>query len=83
VVEANVALDLIRMAWACVADLAVIPLQDLLGLGTEGRMNYPGRPEGNWRWRLAEGQLTEPRIDCLTEWTEVYRRAPALSRRNT
>jgi 4-alpha-glucanotransferase len=80
--EANIALDLIRMAWGSVADLAVIPLQDLLGLGTEGRMNFPGRPEGNWRWRLAEGQLSEQRVECLAEWTEVYRRTPTISRRD-
>src|SRR5206468_478871 len=49
---------LIRAALASVADTAVIPAQDLLGLGSEARMNQPGTPSGNWRWRLRPGQIT-------------------------
>jgi 4-alpha-glucanotransferase len=74
--EANIAWDLMRTAWASVADLAVAPLQDLLGLGTEARMNYPGQAEGNWRWRFTQDALTEALLDKLTAWTEAYRRAP-------
>lgn len=77
-IEDNVAWDLIRAAWASVADVAVAPLQDLLALGTLARMNYPGRPEGNWRWRYAEGTLTEKALDRLAEWTEVYGRNKPL-----
>ena len=44
--------DAIRMAWASVAALAVTTPQDLLGQGEEGRINYPGREDGNWTWRL-------------------------------
>ena len=40
------------------SDLAMIPAQDVLGLGSEARMNTPGEPHGNWRWRLEPGQLT-------------------------
>jgi len=40
-----------------VAKLAVYPVQDVLALGSEARMNYPGRPSGNWAWRLRPGQL--------------------------
>jgi 4-alpha-glucanotransferase len=76
-VEANIAWDLIRAAWASVADLAITPVQDLLGLGTAARMNYPGRPEGNWRWRFTEGALTDELLARLHEWTEVYGRLPA------
>src|SRR5262249_10879365 len=43
--------ELIRLAWSSVAALAVIPLQDLLNLGPEARLNLPGRAEDNWRWR--------------------------------
>jgi 4-alpha-glucanotransferase len=73
--EKNIAWDLIRAAWASVADIAITPLQDVLSLGSEARMNYPGRAEGNWRWRCREGALTHELIDRLAEWTEVYRRA--------
>ena len=46
--------DLIRAAYGAVSRLAVIPLQDILGLGSEGRMNTPAKPEGNWRWRFQD-----------------------------
>ena len=47
----------IRAVLASVADVALFPLQDVLGLGTEARMNLPGRPEGNWRWRFRRDML--------------------------
>jgi 4-alpha-glucanotransferase len=52
--ETRVHWDLLRQAWASVADLAIAPVQDLLGLGREARMNVPGTATGNWRWRLCE-----------------------------
>ncbi len=67
---------LLRLAWASVADTAIAPVQDILGLGTESRMNYPGRAQGNWAWRLQEGQLTEELLDHLAFLTEVYDRNP-------
>ena len=48
----------IRAVWASVADTAIVPAQDLLGLGSEARMNRPGTDADNWRWRLTPGQLT-------------------------
>jgi 4-alpha-glucanotransferase len=39
--------------------VAIVPMQDVLGLGSEARMNTPGRPEGNWSWRLESGLLTD------------------------
>lgn len=45
--------EFVRLAMASVADTVVVPMQDLLGLGSEARMNRPGRSSGNWRWRLA------------------------------
>lgn len=50
---------LIRAAYASVARLAVIPMQDLLGLGTEARMNLPGTTSGNWRWRFEWSQVED------------------------
>lgn len=51
--------DFIRYAYKCQARWAIVPLQDFLGLGTEGRMNVPGLAEGNWGWRFEESALTE------------------------
>lgn len=59
----------IRTVLASVADVAIIPLQDVLGIGGEGRMNLPGRVSGNWQWRYQAGALTEElskRLRCLT-----------------
>ncbi|MBP1449392.1 MAG: 4-alpha-glucanotransferase, partial [Thermoproteus sp.] len=50
----------IRLAYSSVADVAVVPMQDVLGLGPEARMNKPGTRGGNWLWRLAE--LPEPAV---------------------
>ena len=43
---------LVRAAYASVARLAILPVQDVFGLGSEARMNRPGKPSGNWRWRM-------------------------------
>ncbi len=69
--------DLIRAALTSVADLAVVPIQDVLGLGSEGRLNRPGDAAGNWRWRLAADQLTEELAGRLRRLTELTGRAPA------
>jgi 4-alpha-glucanotransferase len=68
--------DMIRLALASVGKLAIVPLQDVLGLGQEARMNYPGKPEGNWQWRYAADLLTAERADRLREMTETYGRVP-------
>jgi 4-alpha-glucanotransferase len=64
--------DFIRMAFASVANTAVVPLQDVFNLGTEARMNLPGRPAGNWGWRFQSGQLTPQLRDRLKELTWLY-----------
>ena len=66
--------DLIRAALGSVADTVIIPVQDLLGLGTEARMNQPGTASGNWRWQLSPGQLTKDVIRRLGMLTETYER---------
>jgi 4-alpha-glucanotransferase len=58
-------------AWESVAALAIAPLQDLLGLGDEARMNVPGRADGNWRWRCTEAMLADSAFDWLRELTET------------
>lgn len=51
--------DFIRLAHSSVANQAIIPLQDILGLDTEDRMNFPGRDIGNWSWRYQSSALTK------------------------
>ena len=65
----------VRAVLASVADTAIVPAQDLLGLGSEARMNRPGTLSGNWRWRLAPGQLTGDIAHRLAGMTEIYDRA--------
>jgi 4-alpha-glucanotransferase len=72
--DQEVSWDLIRLAWMSVADYAIAPLQDVLSLGGEARMNHPGRPSGNWRWRFRAEMLTEELLNRLAELTEVYER---------
>lgn len=65
---------LIRAVMASVADTVMIPVQDLLGLGSEARMNLPGRLHGNWRWRLRPNALTPALAQRLKEMTTIYER---------
>jgi 4-alpha-glucanotransferase len=65
----------IRLAFASVADMAIIPLQDALGLGNAARMNAPGNPESNWEWRFCEDDLTGEISYKLAEMAELYGRA--------
>jgi 4-alpha-glucanotransferase len=67
---ADPARSLVQTAWASRAALAVAPLQDVLSLGTEARMNLPGTEEGNWQWRFAAGDLTAELAGGLRELTE-------------
>jgi len=66
--------DFIRLALMSVADTAIIPLQDILGLGSEARMNLPGKAEGNWCWRFTSDMLTEEIKHRLKELTALYGR---------
>ena len=68
---------LIDIALASRPSLAVIPAQDVLGLGSEARMNHPGNPFGNWSWRLEPGQLTPALAARLRAATERHRRTAA------
>ena len=66
----------IRAALASVADTAVVPLQDVLGLGSEARMNLPGRGSGNWGWRYAQADLRDEDAARLRELAELFGRLP-------
>lgn len=68
--------DFIRMALASVARMAVFPLQDVMGLGAEARMNLPGTLEGNWEWRFTWGMLTPEMTARLADLTALYERGP-------
>jgi 4-alpha-glucanotransferase len=68
--------DFIRLASMSVADTAIIPMQDILGLGSEARMNLPGTTSGNWTWRFTFDMLTPEMKEKLKEMTVVYGRAP-------
>jgi len=68
--------DFIRLALSSIANQAIIPVQDLLGLGSEARMNYPSKPEGNWAWRYSAGALNQQLRDRLKSLTHCYGRAP-------
>ncbi len=61
----------IKLAMNSVANLAIIPVQDVLGLGESARMNHPGRIKGNWQWRLNQGQLTPQISNELAKLTEI------------
>jgi len=65
---------MIREALASQADTAIVPAQDLLELGSEARMNFPGIVKGNWRWRLKEGALTQELAQRLRSITITYGR---------
>ncbi len=70
----DIAWDLMRLAHSSVADLAVVPLQDVLRLGSEARMNTPGRAGGNWGWRLRRGAFTDQLVQHLYDMTRIYGR---------
>jgi 4-alpha-glucanotransferase len=66
---------LMRAAWPSAAGLTIAPLQDVLDLGAEARMNVPGRAQGNWRWRWADNAASEQAFRWLAELTSTSGRA--------
>ena len=70
---------MLRLALMSVGNLALLQAQDLLGLGNESRMNLPGTPRGNWRWRLAAGALTPALAQQLRALATLYGRAPTTA----
>jgi 4-alpha-glucanotransferase len=67
--------ELVRLAWSSPAALAMTPFQDLLNLGSEGRMNVPGRTSGNWRWRATPHMLSTTDFRWLGDLTSISNRS--------
>lgn len=65
---------MMRGAWSSVADMAIVPMTDLLGLGTEARMNVPSTLGDNWKWRASEEQISSKLANRLYKYTEMYGR---------
>lgn len=72
--SANVHKDMIKMAYSSVAELAIIPLQDVIGLGKEARMNTPATIDKNWKWKLLPNEFNEKHVKWLKELTCIYAR---------
>jgi 4-alpha-glucanotransferase len=72
---ADPAWSLIELAYSSVASLAIVPMQDVLGLGSEARMNTPGLPTGNWSWRLEPGAADDALASRLRAAAEQAGRA--------
>jgi 4-alpha-glucanotransferase len=70
----DVAGDLIRAAWSSVAVMAIAPMQDILKLNTEARMNFPGKETGNWMWRMPESAMSQETKQLLLELNYLYQR---------
>lgn len=72
--EANFPWDMVRACWASTALFALAPMQDLLGLGTDARMNFPSKLGGNWEWRMGADASTDELRDRIRELNFLYSR---------
>jgi len=70
----DIAWDMIKLGWSSKAVFAITPLQDLLSLDNSARMNYPGKPQGNWGWRFSESDLSEGLKSKLLDINYLYGR---------
>jgi 4-alpha-glucanotransferase len=68
--------DMIELAFGSNASLAVAPMQDFLGLGSEARINTPGTTKDNWRWRMQEGQIDGRLAEQVAAMVHASSRAP-------
>ncbi len=75
--DVEVVADLVRLAYGSVARLAVVPMQDVLGLGSEARMNVPAVADGNWAWRLRWENVAIERAAWFKDLATIYGRCPA------
>jgi 4-alpha-glucanotransferase len=73
----DAAAALLELAWSSVAALAVAPLQDVLNMGPDARMNQPGTAHGNWRWRASADLLSTPALESLRALTQASGRSAA------
>src|SRR5262249_20709859 len=70
---------LVRLGWSSTAALSLAPLQDLLNLGAQARMNVPGRADGNWGWRCTAEMLSDSAFQWLQDLTETSNRSSKVS----
>jgi len=70
----DICMDFLRLAWASVANTAIVPMQDLLGLGNEARMNLPGTTVNNWMWRAKKNDFSTELALKLAQMTVLYGR---------
>lgn len=78
----NMTYELIRSAYASVANICVIPLQDILNFGNEARMNFPGTTGGNWKWRFTWDQIPDQLSDHYKEMCILFERPPLKKNQN-
>lgn len=78
----DIAWDFIRAVWSSVARMAGAPMQDFLSLGSEARMNHPGKASGNWMWRMPAGALTAGLMERIYEMNNLYGRLPGEGKKN-
>ncbi len=74
--ENNINWELIRLAMSSVSNIAIIPIQDILGKDSNSRMNIPGTAVNNWRFRFRKEEITDNIKNKLEEFTEIYGRSP-------
>jgi len=72
----NITFQLVKTAYASVAKIVVIPMQDMLNFGNEARMNYPGRLGGNWIWRFTWEQVPYDLSGKYNDMCKMYQRPP-------
>ena len=65
---------MMRAAWSSVADMAIVPMQDLLGLGSKARINIPSTTGGNWQWRATPEQIDNKLAKKLHKCMQMYAR---------
>jgi 4-alpha-glucanotransferase len=68
--------DILYLAWSSVAGLSIFPMQDILGFGSDCRMNTPGTTLGNWQWRCADRFITDDLAGYLIDRTRFFNRLP-------
>lgn len=76
----DIVYELIRLAYASVANIVVIPMQDILNLGGEARMNFPGKLGGNWMWRFTWEQIDDNLYSKYSNLAKLYERPPKLKK---
>ena len=80
--EDQIYMEFVRAALASVADTAIIPVQDYLGLGSEARINTPSTLGENWKWRMLEGEITEKKVKEIRRLAKIYGRLKPGKRQN-